>query len=56
MPNYLGTYYSSGCSFSTSGLPIMSNNYIGINWAAPLAESYVTSYDSYMNWAFIEIT
>jgi hypothetical protein len=55
-PNYLGTFFSTGCSFGTSGLPLLSNNYIGINWAAPIAQSYVTTNDSYMNCCFVEIT
>jgi hypothetical protein len=55
-PNYLGTFYSTGCSFTNSGLPLMSNQSIGINWCAPIAQSYVTTNDSYMNCAFVEIT
>jgi hypothetical protein len=55
LPNYLGTFFCGGCPFTSSGLPLMSNQRIAIMWASPIA-NYGTTVDSYMNTAIIEVS
>jgi hypothetical protein len=54
-PGYLGTYFCGGAAFTSSGLPVMSNQMISVMWTTPLS-CYGTSNDSYMNTVFIEVS